>query len=110
MRIGPNAVSISDPAAVSIVHSMHGEFRKADSYSTVRALVNGKIMGSVVDMQNENEVSALKRAVGGAFATKNLLDYEPDVDHTLERLVQVIRGVGPSGCLMSCNSSRSIFS
>jgi len=99
VRIGPNAVSISDPAAVSIVHSMHGEFRKADSYSTVRALVNGKIMGSVVDMQNENEVSALKRAVGGAFATKNLLDYEPDVDHTLERLVQVIRGRRTVGLL-----------
>ncbi|KAJ9606536.1 hypothetical protein H2200_008544 [Cladophialophora chaetospira] len=91
VRIGPNAVSISDPAAIPIVHSMHGEFRKADSHSVLRMLVNGKIMGSVVDLQDENEVSALKRAVGSAFATKNLLDYEPDVDNTLERLVQTIR-------------------
>src|ERR1700744_3756676 len=91
VRIGPNTVSISDPAAVPTGHSMHGEFRKADSYSTLRALSNGKIIGSVIDLQDENEVSALKRAVGSAFATKNLLDYEPDVDHTLERLVHVIR-------------------
>ncbi|OCT51281.1 hypothetical protein CLCR_08494 [Cladophialophora carrionii] len=91
VRIGPNAVSISDPAAVPTVHSMHGEFRKADSYSTLRALFNGKIIGSVVDLQDENEVSALKRAVGSAFATKHLLDYEPDVDHTLDRLVQAMR-------------------
>ncbi|EXJ58299.1 hypothetical protein A1O7_05724 [Cladophialophora yegresii CBS 114405] len=91
VRIGPNAVSISDPAAVPTVHSMHGEFRKADSYSTLRALFNGKVIGTVVDLQDENEVSALKRAVGSAFATRNLLDYEPDVDHTLDRLVQAIR-------------------
>ena len=91
VRIGPNTVSISDPAAVPVVHSMHGEFRKADSYSPARALVNGKVIGSVVDMQDENEVSALKRAVGSAFAAKNLLDYEPEVDSTLEILVEMIR-------------------
>lgn len=70
---------------------MHGEFRKANSYSVLRALVNGKLIGSVIDLQDESQVSALKRAVGGAFAAKNLLDYEPDVDYTLERLVQTIR-------------------
>jgi cytochrome P450 len=70
---------------------MHGEFKKANSYRTLQALVNGKVIGSVIDMQDENEVSALKRAVGSAFALKNLLDYEPDVDHTLERLVQAMR-------------------
>jgi cytochrome P450 len=91
VRIGPNSVAIADPAAIPVIHSMHGEFRKADTYSPLRALVNGKLVGSVVDMQDEKEVSALKRAVGAAFATKNLLDYEPDVDHALETLVAAMR-------------------
>ena len=65
--------------------------KQADSYSTLRALVNGKVIGSVIDIQDETEVSALKRAVGSAFAAKNLLDYEPDVDRTTERLVKAIR-------------------
>jgi cytochrome P450 len=52
---------------------------------------NGKVMGSVIDMQDEAGVSALKRAVGSAFATKNLLDYEPDVDYTANILVETLR-------------------
>jgi hypothetical protein len=28
VRVGPNTISISDPAAIPIVHSMHGEFQK----------------------------------------------------------------------------------
>ncbi|KIW32454.1 uncharacterized protein PV07_04000 [Cladophialophora immunda] len=111
VRIGPNTVSVSDPAAVPMIHSMHGEFRKvckvptpasllrltpirdvkAQSYTTLRALVNGRVLGTVIDILDEDEVSALKRAVGSAFAAKNLLDYEPDVDHALETLVQVLR-------------------
>ncbi|OQV04065.1 hypothetical protein CLAIMM_09012 [Cladophialophora immunda] len=111
VRIGPNTVSVSDPAAVPVIHSMHGEFRKvckvptpasllrltairdikAQSYTTLRALVNGRVLGTVIDILDEDEVSALKRAVGSAFAAKNLLDYEPDVDHALETLVQVLR-------------------
>ncbi|EXJ66934.1 uncharacterized protein A1O5_10129 [Cladophialophora psammophila CBS 110553] len=98
VRIGPNTVSVADPAAVPVIHSMHGEFKKpaasvdkAESYKTLRALVNGKIFGTVIDILDENEVSTLKRAVGSAFATKNLLDYEPDVDHTVETLIQIIR-------------------
>ncbi len=44
-------------------------------------------------MQDESENAALKRAVGHAFATKNLLDYEPDVDYTADMLVQTLRQV-----------------
>ncbi|KIY00905.1 uncharacterized protein Z520_03571 [Fonsecaea multimorphosa CBS 102226] len=91
VRIGPNTVSVADPAAIPVIHTMHGEFKKAQSYATLRALVNRKVLGTVIDIMDENEVSALKRAVGGAFATKNLLDYEPDVDHAIETLVQAIR-------------------
>ncbi|OAP60317.1 hypothetical protein AYL99_05319 [Fonsecaea erecta] len=89
VRIGPNTVSVSDPAAVPVIHSMHGEFKK--SYATLRAFVNGKVIGTVIDILDEGEVSALKRAVGSAFATKNLLDYMPDIDHAVETLVQVVR-------------------
>lgn len=57
----------------------------------MRVLREGKVVGSVIDIQSEDTVSALKRAVGSAFATKNLLDYEPTVDTTLARMIQMIR-------------------
>ncbi|KAK5021786.1 hypothetical protein LTS07_010681 [Exophiala sideris] len=51
------------------------------------------MVGSVIDMQDESENTALRRAVGNAFATKNILDYEADVDYTAENLIQALRKV-----------------
>ena len=41
-------------------------------------------------MQDEQLISGLRRAVGGAFAVKNLLDYEHDVDVTAAVLIEKI--------------------
>ena len=53
--------------------------------------MDGRSVGSIIDMQDEEQNRALKRAVGGAFITKKLLDYEHDVDVTLDALVQSVR-------------------
>jgi len=52
----------------------------------MRLYVNGKVYGSMIDIQDEAHFRAIKRAVGSAWITKNLLDYEPDVDSTLVNL------------------------
>lgn len=82
--------------AIPFVHICRTDpfLRQADSYQTLRVLSGCKIIGSVIDLQDETEVSALRRGVGAAFATNNLLDYELDVDNTAERLVQAIRKAG----------------
>ena len=56
----------------------------------MRAFVNGRAQGSIIDMQDEQLISGLRRAVGGAFAVKNLLDYEHDVDVTAAVLIEKI--------------------
>lgn len=109
VRLGPNIISISDPEAVPTIYTMHGEFRKvclrelrtvpadceqADSYNSLRAVANGKVTGSVIDMQDEQQNSFLKRAVGSAFATKNLMDYEETLDTVIEMLVDVLQERG----------------
>ncbi|KAK5196877.1 hypothetical protein LTR20_009369 [Exophiala xenobiotica] len=109
VRVGPNTVYTSDPSAVSTVYSTHGDFKKADSYHPLRTLVNRKIIGSVIDMQNESENAALKRAVGHAFATKNLLDYEPDVDSTADMLVQTLRQVRSADVFTSMQQFQADF-
>jgi cytochrome P450 len=53
-------------------------------------LAKGKVVGSIIDMQDEDKNTALKRGVGGAFAVKNLLDYERDLDRTVDELTQRI--------------------
>ncbi|EXJ56365.1 uncharacterized protein A1O5_12632 [Cladophialophora psammophila CBS 110553] len=96
VRIGPNTIHVSDPASVSVIYTNHGEFKKAsaiqaDSYSPLRVVATrGKSIGSVIDMQDEEGNTLLKRGVGNAFATNTLLDYEHNVDDTVKELIQTI--------------------
>jgi len=64
----------------------------------MRYYVNGKVLGSLIDIQDEERFKEIKRAVGAAFATKNLLDYELDVDQTIEALKRRI-AAQPTGLL-----------
>ncbi|KAK3363004.1 cytochrome P450 [Lasiosphaeria hispida] len=91
VRIGPNTVSFSDPAYIGVVGSARGGFAKADSYGAMRGFVNGKSVGSIIDMQDEEKNRAIKRAVGNAFIIKSMLDYQGDVDVTLDALLRNIR-------------------
>jgi len=56
----------------------------------MRAFVNNKSSGSLIDMQDESQNRLMRKAIGGAFLTRNLLDYEPDVDTTLSALIHRI--------------------
>ena len=51
----------------------------------------GHSIGSVIDMQDESQTTALKRGVGSAFTMKAVLAYENDVDSTAQELIQVIK-------------------
>jgi cytochrome P450 len=57
----------------------------------MRVFVGGKSVGSIIDMQDEEQNRALKRAVGSAFMLRNVVDYEEDVRNTQEALIQRIR-------------------
>src|SRR5580698_10208819 len=53
--------------------------------------MNGQAQGSIIDMQDEKMVTALRRAIGSAFAVKHILDYENDVEVTSTILMEKIR-------------------
>jgi cytochrome P450 len=56
----------------------------------MRVFVGGKSVGSIIDMQDEEQNLALKRAVGSAFMLRNVATYEEDVKNTLEALIHRI--------------------
>lgn len=57
----------------------------------MRVFVEGVSVGSIIDMQDEQQNKAIRRAVGGAFLARNLLEYESDVDSTLSALIERLR-------------------
>lgn len=61
----------------------------------MRTYINGHSIGSIIDIQDEKKVKAIKRAIGTVFLTNNLLEYEPHVDLTLENLIASLKRRGP---------------
>ena len=56
----------------------------------METFVNNKFSGILIDMQDEEQNRLMRKAIGDAFLTRNLLDYELDVDTTLDDLIQRI--------------------
>ncbi|KAK3983905.1 cytochrome P450 [Cladorrhinum sp. PSN332] len=98
VRIGPNTISVSDPAHINTIFGARGGFTKvrqnnicgiiqSDSYGGMRTYISGRSIGSIIDIQDEKRVKAIKRAIGTVFLANNLVEYEPQVDATLENLI-----------------------
>jgi cytochrome P450 len=54
----------------------------------LKDFVDGESADSIVDLQDENQHRAIKRAIGSAFIPKNVIQYEADVDLILDGLVK----------------------
>ncbi|KAI1870340.1 uncharacterized protein JN550_005268 [Neoarthrinium moseri] len=86
VRIGPNTISLSDPGFVKLVYSARNEFTKADSYGPMRVFIKHESVGSIIDMQDDEQNRVLKKAVGALFNSKNLAPFESVVESILEDL------------------------
>ncbi|KAM7187555.1 Cytochrome P450 [Naviculisporaceae sp. PSN 640] len=102
VRIGPNTVSISSPADITSVFGARAGFTKSDSYGGMRTFIpgnhgggiggTGSSIGSIIDIQDEKRVKAIKRAIGTVFLSKNLeAEYKPDVDTTISNLISSLQ-------------------
>ena len=67
---------------------------EADTYHPLRSFSNGAVRGSVIDIQNEKENSGLRRALGGVFSAKNVLDFEADLDIAIDALMDRLKRGG----------------
>jgi len=56
----------------------------------MKTFVNNKFSGILIDMQDEEQNRLIRKAIGDAFLTSNLLDYKLDVNTILDDLIQRI--------------------
>lgn len=89
VRIGPNHVSISDPDAIPIVYTTKSPWPKALSYRAAATFSHGKIVPSIIAM-NEGQHTAVRKSCGRAFTTNNLLEYESFLDDSAAELLGVL--------------------
>ncbi|KAK3704440.1 hypothetical protein LTR37_013863 [Vermiconidia calcicola] len=90
VRVGPNRVSTSDPAAVHITHGTRPVWEKAPSYQPSSPVSGGKAMPSIVAM-TDAQSTAVHKVAGGAFTANALLDYEDRVDQSCIAMFSALR-------------------
>jgi cytochrome P450 len=89
VRIGPNIISVSDPAAISTVYGTSPVWKKGPSYEVIVGVSNGSLVRSLITM-NETQQSAVMKGFGSAFTPNAVLDYEPFVDESAALLVAAL--------------------
>ncbi|KAL2847758.1 cytochrome P450 [Aspergillus pseudoustus] len=91
VRIGPNHISTSDPAAVPIVYSTNPIWRKGPSYYGAVPVSKNRPVPTIIGM-GEAQHTAVRKSVGRAFTTNSLLDYEDSIEATGQDLIRVLSG------------------
>ncbi|KAL9097984.1 MAG: hypothetical protein Q9187_009760 [Circinaria calcarea] len=83
VRLGPNMVSVADPAEVSNIYGFVKPWLKSDFYQALLMKPRGKPTPGIFAAQDESIHRALKKPVAGAYSMSTLVSFEPYVDTTM---------------------------
>ncbi|CAI6084535.1 unnamed protein product [Clonostachys chloroleuca] len=98
VRVGPNAISISDPDMIKVIYTTKNPWRKSDMYRPNDVVVNGQRIQNIFNTQDAHFHSKYTRPIGGFWTMSKILDLEPVMDETLlELLANVDRRFASTG-------------
>jgi len=90
VRLGPRAVSVSDPAAIQVIYALNSGFVKSEFYPVQQTIARGRRLFTLFTSTDSAFHAKLRRAVSNAYAMSTLVQFEPLVDSTtLEFLNQL---------------------
>ncbi|KAE8445039.1 hypothetical protein EG329_013753 [Mollisiaceae sp. DMI_Dod_QoI] len=84
VRLGPNALSFSDPKALKTIYGLNKGFVKSEFYPVQQSVAGGHRLPSLFSTTSEAFHAQLRRSVNSAFSMSTLIQYEPFVDSTTE--------------------------
>lgn len=82
VRLGPRAISVSDPAAIQIIYALNSGFVKTEFYPVQQTIAKGRRLYTLFSTTDERFHAKLRRAVSSAYAMSTLVQFEPLVDLT----------------------------
>ncbi|KAK3692953.1 cytochrome P450-like protein [Podospora appendiculata] len=82
VRLGPNALSFSDPDALKTIYGLNKGFIKSNFYVVQQSVVKGHSLPSLFSSTDNDFHMQFRRCVNSAFAMSSLVQYEPFVDNT----------------------------
>ncbi|RMD44711.1 hypothetical protein DV735_g331, partial [Chaetothyriales sp. CBS 134920] len=84
VRLGPNVLSFSSPAAMKTIYGLNKGMTKSGFYEVQQATSAGKRIRSLFSTLDEQYHAQLRRSVNHAFSMSALVQYEPSVNEILE--------------------------
>ncbi|KAL2844359.1 cytochrome P450 [Aspergillus pseudoustus] len=84
VRLGPNMVSVSDPAALKVVYGLSAGYVKSGFYPVQQQAISAKgdLLQGMFNTTDEKYHARLRRSVNNAYAMSSLVHFEPLVDST----------------------------
>jgi cytochrome P450 len=105
VRIGPNAVSASDPRAIETVLGLKSNLDKTDSVRPMQNPYRGEVMPMLISAIDSKSHARIKRPIAGSYSMTTALSLESIADETLQKLVAKLQDFEPD---QSCRISQWI--
>ncbi|CAN8105531.1 unnamed protein product [Discula destructiva] len=87
VRIGPNAISIGDPALIRTIYSTKDAWIKSDMYRPNDALIDGHRISNVFNAADNVWHGNQIRPIRSMWTMTQVLQQEPAIDETLTKLL-----------------------
>ncbi|KAL2847838.1 cytochrome P450 [Aspergillus pseudoustus] len=86
VRMGPNMVSIADPAVIPTLYTPRAGFPKSKFYAAFIPYTKGGSLPAIFTTQDEDQHKQLKSPIAHIYSTSNVATLEPFVDAMLQLL------------------------
>jgi hypothetical protein len=90
VRIGPNALSVSDPQALSTIYAHNSGFHKSKFYEVQQTISRGRPLLTLFTSTDTAFHTRLRRAVSNAYSMSTLVQFEPYIDSTTHTFLRQI--------------------
>lgn len=97
VRLAPNLISVSDPAAINAIYGIGTKFFKGPFYSLVAAYDEEGVLPDPFILTDRQLHTRVKRSAANAYSLNTLVQLEPYLDGVTERLVKKLEGFARDG-------------
>lgn len=88
VRVGPNVVYLSDPAAVDIIYGMKDDYIKSRQVDPWMKMVGGKVYHGLADTLDKKAHSTLRRPIQNTYNMSSIMPMEGKIDDVIKLFVE----------------------
>ncbi|UKZ66518.1 uncharacterized protein TrAtP1_007692 [Trichoderma atroviride] len=92
VRVGPNHISVADPAAIPKIYGFNNKYLKSDFYHAFQAPYKGRIVDNLFATQSTEFHKSQRSQVAHRFSMSSLAEMQSSVDGCTKILLDKLRG------------------